>query len=155
MRDAGQLHGTPTLWTVMSRNHGLPVELPVWLGALLRARLCDIVAHLGCRTNLSLFSYLTPHTRRVLGGGWLLLRDLDGRHCFISSRVIPLLSVMPLASSASTSAPPRTPTPILYHANRGSFLTCIRLSMSRRAAVLRPGISSSCNKYTVKCAVTA
>jgi hypothetical protein len=29
------------------------------------------VAHLGRRTALSLFSYLTPHTRRVLGGGFL------------------------------------------------------------------------------------
>ena len=29
------------------------------------------VSHLGRRTALSLCSYLTPHTRRVLGGGWL------------------------------------------------------------------------------------
>ena len=29
------------------------------------------VSHLGRRTALSLFSYLTPHTRGVLGGGWL------------------------------------------------------------------------------------
>ena len=32
------------------------------------------VVHLGRRTALSLFSYLTPHTRRVLGGGFCVER---------------------------------------------------------------------------------